>query len=96
MNNLIERTLKLNELCQKKKEYELMKREIEQEIKSINEEIKTEMKRMDKREIYTTDYFIKLQNVKRNTFNTKKFKTEHPELYILYVKQSESERLDVK
>ena len=74
----------------KLQELEAAKKELENQISAIKEDIQTDMADMEIRE---TDHFIiRWSTVVTNRFDSKRFKEKHPEMYKDYLKPSQSRR----
>lgn len=72
------------------RELEMLKADIEAQIKRIEDDIKSDM---GDTEFVQTDHFrIGWQRIISNRFDTKTFKAAHEKLYSQFVKPSESRR----
>lgn len=79
---------------QKRAELLEQKKNIETQIKEIDNIIKNEMG--DNESAFCNDYKISWKNVSTNRFNSKKFKEDYPDLYEQYINQTNSRRFLIK
>ncbi len=77
------------------KELKLMKDELEDEIKSIEDEIKAEMVLKGTQEMVVDIFEIRYTPVVSNRFDTKAFKEKYQDLYNQFTKVSESKRFSI-
>lgn len=75
------------------KELEAIVREAEAEIEALKDEIKTEMR--DKEEMNVGRYIVRWKSVVSNRLDTTALKKAIPDVYNMYVKQTESRRFSI-
>lgn len=73
----------------------MMKSELDDEIKALQDEIKAEMENRQADEIITGDYKIRYTVVISNRFDTTAFKKTHADLYGQYLKETTSKRFSI-
>jgi predicted phage-related endonuclease len=77
------------------KEMEALIREAEAEAEKLKEEIKAEMTKRQTEEMSVGRYIVRWTSVVNNRFDSKVFQTANPELYNMYVKQTQSRRFSI-
>ena len=77
------------------KELQRMQEELDQEITSIQDEIKQEMSLRGTDELTTGEYRIRWTEVISNRFDSKAFKEKYQELYNQFNKQIQSKRFSI-
>lgn len=80
---------------QELKELKMMAKELEEEISTIEDEIKAEMTARDTSEIMLDMFKISWKEVVSNRFDSKAFKATHAELYSQYTKPVTTKRFSV-
>lgn len=87
---------KLNRMVSEIKKMEIEKKQLEDSIAKIKNDIKLLMIDEDVDEFITDKFIIRNKPVLTNRFDTKKFKTEHNDLYSAYLVESYCERFTIK
>ena len=85
----------LTNRVQELKELKMMAKELEEEISTIEDEIKAEMTARDTSEIMLDMFKISWKEVVFNRFDSKAFKATHAELYSQYTKPVTTKRFSV-
>lgn len=85
----------LTNRVQELKELKMMAKELEEEISTIEDEIKAEMTARDTSEIMLDMFKISWKEVVSNRFDSKAFKATHAELYSQYTKPVTTKRFSV-
>lgn len=75
------------------KELEAIIREAEAEVEALKDEIKAEM--CDKEEMNVGRYIVRWKSVVSNRLDTTALKKAIPDVYNMYVKQTESRRFSI-
>ena len=73
----------------------MMKSELDNEIKALQDEIKAEMENRQTDEIIIGDYKIRYTVVISNRFDTTAFKNTHADLYGQYLKEIINKRFSI-
>ena len=89
--SIIELAAKAKEI----KELTRMKEELEVEISTLQDEIKSTMQERGIEEIAVGEYKIRFTTVQSNRFDTSAFKATHKELYAQYLKQTVTKRFAI-
>ena len=87
---------KLNRMVTEIKKLEIEKKQLEDRIAEIKNDIKFLMYDENVDEFITDKFVIRNKPVLTNRFDTKRFKTEHDDLYTAYLVESYSERFTIK
>ena len=87
---------KLNRMATEIKKLEIEKKQLEDRIDEIKNDIKLLMHDENVDEFITDKFIIRNKPVLTNRFDTKRFKTEHDDLYTAYLIESYSERFTIK
>lgn len=87
--------LSINAKVYEIKKAEMAKKELEAKISKLKGDIKTVMKEEGVTEIKTDKFIVRNTPVTSNRFDTKKFKSEHIDLYEQYTVASTSERFTI-
>lgn len=82
---------KINEL----KEFEALIREAEAEAEVLRDEIKRELTEQNKEELIVGRYIVRWTKVSSNRFDSTRFKDAMPDVYNMYVKQTDSRRFSI-
>lgn len=69
--------------------------ELEAQAAAIREEITREMETRELEELATDSFLVRWTKVLSNRFDSRLFKSEAPELYQAYTKQTESRRFSI-
>ena len=77
------------------KELEALIREAEKEAESLKDEIKAEMTKLNAEEMSAGRYIVRWTNVMGNRFDSTALKKVMPEVYNMYIKQTESRRFSI-
>ena len=77
------------------KELKMMKEELENQISSIENEIKEEMTKQNVEELILDCYKIRYVDVTTNRFDTTTFKKQYEKLYEQFIKVTTSKRFTV-
>lgn len=65
-------------------ELELQKKELEKKITELKEEIKSDMSEKGVKEVHTKSFVVRWKEVFSRSFNSKRFKKDHWDLYESY------------
>lgn len=77
------------------KEMEALIREAEAEAERIKDEIKKELTEQGKEEMIVGRYIVRWTNVSTNRFDSTRLKNAMPDVYQMYIKQTESRRFSI-
>lgn len=88
-------TMEINAKVQELKELETLQKEIEIEMETIKDQLKTEMSRRNTEELNAGVFKVRYKSVTSKRFDSKAFKTSHEDLYNAFVKESKSMRFTV-
>lgn len=77
------------------KELEALIREAEKEIEVLKEEIKAEMTKQNTEELIVGRYIVRWTNVSTNRFDSTRFQKVMPDVYNMYIKQTQSRRFSI-
>ena len=77
------------------KELEALIREAEKEAEALKEEIKAEMTARNTEEMNVGRYVIHWTVVSTDRFDSTTFKTKHPDIYDMYIKNTISRRFSI-
>lgn len=77
------------------KEMEALIREAEAEAERIKDEIKKELTEQGKEEMIVGRYIVRWTNVSTNRFDSTRLKDAMPDVYKMYIKQTESRRFSI-
>lgn len=88
-------TIEMKSKIEQLKELEAFVREAEKEIESLKDDIKAEMYRRDVEELNVDRYVVRYTNVVSNRFDTNAFKKAMPQVYGMYLKQTDSRRFSI-
>ena len=75
----------LENRIRKIKELEAQKKELDAQICALNEEIKQDMTSKQLEEHRTKNFIIRFKMIFSNSFDSKRFKAENPDLYAKYL-----------
>lgn len=89
--SIIELISKIEEL----KELEALIREAEKDVEALKEEIKTEMTKQNTEEMIVGRYIVRWTSVSTNRFDSTTFQKVSPEIYNMYIKQTNSRRFSI-
>lgn len=84
--------MNINETLQALAEYNRMKEELDAEIETLKDALKTYMAENNTDTISGTEHRATWKTVKSNRFDSAALKADAPELYAAYVKTSETKR----
>lgn len=73
----------------------IMKQELDNEIKALQDEIKNEMEVQQAEELIAGDYKIRYAVVVSNRFDVSAFKRTHADLYGQYLTETKSKRFSI-
>ena len=85
----------LDNRIRKIKELEAQKKALEAEINSLKDEIRRDMTARSEEEHRTKNYVIRFKQIVSNSFDSKAFKAENPEMYASYLVQGSTKRLTI-
>lgn len=77
------------------KEMEALIREAEAEAERIKDEIKKELTEQGKEEMIVGRYIVRWTSVSTNRFDSTRLKNAMPDVYQMYIKQTESRRFSI-
>lgn len=77
------------------KELEAHKKELEAQINELKGEIKKEMENRGVEECKTRNYVVRWKEIVSNSFDSKRFRQEHPEVYQAYMTLGSSKRFTI-
>lgn len=77
------------------KEMEALIREAEAEAERIKDEIKKELTEQGKEEMIVGRYIVRWTSVSSSRFDSTRFKDAMPDVYQMYIKQTESRRFSI-
>ena len=77
------------------KEMEALFIEAEAEAERIKDEIKRELTEQGKEEMIVGRYIVRWTNVSTNRFDSTRLKNAMPDVYQMYIKQTESRRFSI-
>lgn len=77
------------------KEMEALIREAEAEAERIKDEIKKELTEQGKEEMIVGRYIVRWTSVSTNRFDSTRLKDAMPDVYKMYIKQTESRRFSI-
>lgn len=77
------------------KEMEALIREAEAEAERIKDEIKKELTEQGKEEMIVGRYIVRWTNVSTNRLDSTRLKNAMPDVYQMYIKQTESRRFSI-
>lgn len=89
--SIVEIVSKIEEL----KEAEALIREAEAEVEALKDEIKREMTKQGKEEMVVGRYVVRWTSVLSKRFDSTKLKEVMPDIYNMYIKQTESRRFSI-
>ena len=89
--SIVELVSKIEDL----KELEALIREAENEAEKLKEEIKKELTEKNTEELIVGRYIVRWTNVCTNRFDSTAFKAVMPDVYNMYVKQTQSRRFSI-
>ena len=78
------------------KEWKQLQKQCEENVKELENLVKSEMKTQDKPKMFVGEYTCTLSTVTQNRIDTKALQAEEPEIYRTFLKPSTYERLTVK
>ena len=84
--------MNINETLQALAEYNRMKEELDAEIETLKDALKTYMAENNTDTISGTEHRATWKTVKSNRFDSAALKADAPELYAAYIKTSETKR----
>lgn len=87
----IELISKIEEL----KELEALIREAQEEAEALKEEIKAEMTKQNTEQMKVGRYIVRWTSVSTNRFDSTTFQRVSPEIYNMYIKQTNSRRFSI-
>lgn len=85
----------LDDMVDELKKLEMLKKNYEEKVSNMKDEIKNIMKEEGVLEVRTEKYIIRNKPVTSNRFDTNRFKNEHHDLYEAYTVASTTERFTV-
>lgn len=85
----------INKIIDEIKEYEILKKELEEKINADKKCVKIIMNEEGVDEIRTDRYIVRNKEVTSNRFDTTRFKKDHKDLYEAYTVTSTSERFTI-
>ena len=85
----------LQEKIQELKEWEALKKEMDEIMEEIKDEIKNELEALDTELLEVGIFTVRWQTVVTNRFDATKFKKDHNDVYEMYKKESISKRFTV-
>ena len=77
------------------KDLEAQKKKIEAEISALKDEIKEDMTEKGVDECQTKNFVVRWKKIVSSSFDSKKFKSENPDIYSLYLVQGSCKRFTI-